>query len=376
MDFVVGDARALPYDDSSSHGSAFLCNGVGHLDADAMCACFGELARVTKSGGPVLLSFRTPYALNRFLPGLVVRTLVRPRNRDESTDDGAFVHRPSARRLAALARQSGLDVVERTTARAAAAGRAAQGWSSISAGSSSWFSRGAADVRVAPPGDRVLASGSTRASPVRWRTHGRSAPTCRLHRSCAASPITTAATASSTRTTSRPWTTSCGSRSSDEASRCADQDPVVDLVAAMHARRLLSRNDPVATAEADDVIESLLPLAGVSREQANSADAITNVCDVISFEFCFEAPSEREIRGFRLALDGLGGVTVDPWPFRVPEIVGLVTAYEREGYPELLVPVVAPFEVRPRAGCRRQHLAAVVRDQHVLLDADAAQAQQ
>lgn len=122
-------------------------------------------------------------------------------------------------------------------------------------------------------------------------------------------------------------------------------DPVVDLVAALHVRRLLLRNDPVATSEADDVIAGLLPLAGVTREQADAADAITNVCDVISFEFCFESESEREVRGFRLALDGLGSVSVDPWPFRVPELVGLVTAYEADGYPERLVPVVVPFRV-------------------------------
>jgi hypothetical protein len=121
------------------------------------------------------------------------------------------------------------------------------------------------------------------------------------------------------------------------------EDAVVDLVAAMHVRRLLSHNDPVATADADTVIESLLPLAGVTREQADAADAITNICDVISFQFCFEAPSEREVRGYRVVTDGEAGIGVDPWPFRVPELVGLVTAFELDGYPERLVPVVVPF---------------------------------
>src|SRR4051794_7703110 len=66
------------------------------------------------------------------------------------------------------------------------------------------------------------------------------------------------------------------------------EDPVVDLVAALHVRRLLSRNDAAATAAADAVIDSLLPMVGVTREQADAADAITNVCDAISFSFCFE----------------------------------------------------------------------------------------
>lgn len=125
------------------------------------------------------------------------------------------------------------------------------------------------------------------------------------------------------------------------------EDAVVDLVAALHVRRLLSRNDEAATAEADAVIESLRPLAGVTREQADAVDAITNVCDVIAFEFCFEAPSEREVRGFRLELDGEGSAKVDPWPFRLPELSGLVTAYAATGYPERLTPVVVPYLVTP-----------------------------
>jgi hypothetical protein len=125
------------------------------------------------------------------------------------------------------------------------------------------------------------------------------------------------------------------------------EDAVVDLVAALHVRRLLARNDPVATADADAVIESLLRAAGVTREQADAADVVTNVCDVISFEFCFEAPSERDVRGFHLALDGEGSVTVDPWPFRLPELTGLVATYAADGYPERLAPVVVPFQARP-----------------------------
>jgi hypothetical protein len=125
------------------------------------------------------------------------------------------------------------------------------------------------------------------------------------------------------------------------------EDAVVDLVAALHVRRLLSRNDADATAEADAVIESLLPLAGVTREQADAADAVTNVCDVISFEFCFEAPSERDVRGHHVVVDGKGGIVVDPWPFRVPELTGSVIAYDADGYPDRLVEAAVPFQARP-----------------------------
>jgi hypothetical protein len=132
-------------------------------------------------------------------------------------------------------------------------------------------------------------------------------------------------------------------------------DAVVDLIAAMHVRRLLSSQDDeyerAAFAEVDALVPSLLRAAGVSAECAEQADAITNVCDRIAFLFCFEEPSQGEVRGIAYALDGHGMITLDPWPLDVPRLVGLVTAYDADGYPERLVPVVVPFDVSqpPRA---------------------------
>ena len=122
------------------------------------------------------------------------------------------------------------------------------------------------------------------------------------------------------------------------------EDPVVDLVVAMHVRRLIGEGE--AFAEVDALIPSLCDAAGVTREVAEAADAITNVCDVISFEFCFEEANEREVRGYRIAVDGEGGITVDPWPFESPRLTGLVTAFEVDGYPGRLVPVVVPYEAQ------------------------------
>jgi hypothetical protein len=128
-------------------------------------------------------------------------------------------------------------------------------------------------------------------------------------------------------------------------------DPVVDLVAAMHIRRLLSSQDDeherAAFAEVDALLPSLIDAAGVTAHDAEEADAITNVCDRIAFLFCFEEPSEGEVRGIAYALDGHGSITLDPWPLEVPRHVGLVTAYGVDGYPERLVPVVVPFDATP-----------------------------
>jgi Protein of unknown function (DUF3891) len=129
------------------------------------------------------------------------------------------------------------------------------------------------------------------------------------------------------------------------------EDAVVDLVVAMHVRRLLSSQDDeherAAYAEVDGLIPSLCEAAGVTRTDAEAADLVTNVCDVISFEFCFEAPSTRRVRGFAVDVGGDGRIAVAPWPFAVPRLVGLVAAFEADGYPERLVPVVVPFDVRP-----------------------------
>jgi hypothetical protein len=129
------------------------------------------------------------------------------------------------------------------------------------------------------------------------------------------------------------------------------ENPVVDLVVALHIRRLLSPPDggqeTAALAEVDELLPGLLSAAGVTPEQAEAADAVTNVCDRIAFLFPFEEPAAGEVRGVAYELDGKGCVVLDPWPLRVPSLHGLVTAYEADGYPERLVPVVVPFEIRP-----------------------------
>jgi hypothetical protein len=130
-------------------------------------------------------------------------------------------------------------------------------------------------------------------------------------------------------------------------------DPVVDLVVALHVRRLLSSRENAFTqrahAEVDELVPSLLAAAGVTPEQAEAADAVTNVCDWVAFLFCFEEPAHGELRGIAYELDGNGAVRLDPWPLAVPRLVGLVTGFESDGYPTRLVPVVAPFDVAPLA---------------------------
>lgn len=128
-------------------------------------------------------------------------------------------------------------------------------------------------------------------------------------------------------------------------------DHVVDLVVALHVRRLLASREDAHEQSAYDEVDALVPrllaAAGVAAPEAEAADAITNVCDVLSLLFCFESAAEREVRGFRLASDGFGRLSIAPWPFVPRRIAGEVTAYERPGYPQRLAHVGVPYVVEP-----------------------------
>jgi hypothetical protein len=121
-------------------------------------------------------------------------------------------------------------------------------------------------------------------------------------------------------------------------------DPVADLVVALHVRRLIGepRDPPL-----EELRPRLYDAAGVDEDAAAAADRITNVCDRIAFEFCFERAAEGDVRGFAYALDGYGAIRLDPWPFAVPRLVGIVPAFAADGYPQRLEPVVVPFDLKP-----------------------------
>jgi ubiquinone/menaquinone biosynthesis C-methylase UbiE len=111
--FRVGDAVKLPQDENELDAVVFACNGIGHLTRDGKVACLIELQRVLRPGGVVLLSLRTPYALNRMLPRLL-RNVVLPRKGlrpDEESDGEQYVQRPSLSWLVGHCREARLDPV-------------------------------------------------------------------------------------------------------------------------------------------------------------------------------------------------------------------------------------------------------------------------
>jgi hypothetical protein len=122
-----------------------------------------------------------------------------------------------------------------------------------------------------------------------------------------------------------------------------DDDPVVDLVVALHIRRLVGN----ATPEFAAALPARLEAAGVSETEAAAADAITNLCDRISFSFCFEEEGAGAVGSIAYTVAADGGATLAPWPLVVPELVETVVAYRAEGYPERLDPLERTFRLDP-----------------------------
>ena len=138
-------------------------------------------------------------------------------------------------------------------------------------------------------------------------------------------------------------------------------DPVADIVAVRHIKRLLSYDDTperralAATAEAR--IESRLRETDITRDAVEWMDRVMDLLDGITFDFGFEAPT-RSMRSIRpryrsgetvsvhYALESGGIVTVDPWPFGVDRIEGYILGYEASEYPKRLAPIMVTYVVR------------------------------
>ena len=130
-------------------------------------------------------------------------------------------------------------------------------------------------------------------------------------------------------------------------------DAIVDLVVALHVRRLIGDDDHPARIALAHEIEAALPdlraAAAVDEEQARVADGVTEVCDRLSFVFCSGEAVDGEVRGIRYRYDGAETIVLDPWPLAVPWLRGVVGGFTAHGYPIRLIPVVELFRLEPGA---------------------------
>ena len=146
-----------------------------------------------------------------------------------------------------------------------------------------------------------------------------------------------------------------------ESFRPRGEDPVVDLVVALHVHRLVSRGrraeDGPLIAEMEESLLALQAASGAAEAEAQAADSITDLCDRVAFDVCLEEPSAwtrpvlprvsaRPVE-VAFAFDGTGVVTLDPWPLGVPWLRAVLVGFAVDGYPASPAPVIEPILIRP-----------------------------
>jgi Protein of unknown function (DUF3891) len=136
-------------------------------------------------------------------------------------------------------------------------------------------------------------------------------------------------------------------------------DPIADVMTKMYLKRLVSYGNAPArqalVAEMALAIHEQLQQHGLAAATFDRIDRITNLCDRIAFDVCFEAPAEGEVRifpsndrdaeiavGYRVR-DGV--IQVAPWPFAVDRHVGYLVGYQLDGYPTVLEPVMLAYQL-------------------------------
>lgn len=136
-------------------------------------------------------------------------------------------------------------------------------------------------------------------------------------------------------------------------------DPIADLITKLHLKRLVSYGNSSArqalAAEMTQAIGEQIQRYGLSAAAFERIDRITNLCDRIAFDVCFEAPAEGDVRIFarndgdeeivvRYRIEH-GAIQVAPWPFTVDSHAGYLVGYQLDGYPTVLEPAMLTYQL-------------------------------
>jgi hypothetical protein len=134
-------------------------------------------------------------------------------------------------------------------------------------------------------------------------------------------------------------------------------DPIADLITRHHLKRLAGNNPSAAAQELywSFAREMELQLQGQEFPAGlfERIDRITDLCDSISFGFCFEEPTQGDVSIFPRNTDQTETIIhysieqalikVDPWPFSIESITGYIVGYRLPDYPSRLDPVILPY---------------------------------
>lgn len=136
-------------------------------------------------------------------------------------------------------------------------------------------------------------------------------------------------------------------------------DPSKNLIALHHILRLIGNNP-----EFDEhrntcltYIHKLIAQYHLDIQVFEWTDRITDLCDSISYDFCFGQPTDGEVDIYskidstelthvNYTISAENVVTITPWPLSVPEYKDYIVGYETEGYPDTLRPHSIQYNLR------------------------------
>ncbi len=148
-------------------------------------------------------------------------------------------------------------------------------------------------------------------------------------------------------------------------------DPVAELIIKLHLQRLVSYGQAAPRqalfVEMGAVIQQHMARHQLSHEQFLRIDQITNFCDTVAFDFCFEEPTTGAVPIFpqngreeQLPVHysiNASEIIIDPWPFSVTSYTGYLVGYQQQDYPIVIEPVMVPYRVRQSTAQERRALA-------------------
>jgi Protein of unknown function (DUF3891) len=138
-------------------------------------------------------------------------------------------------------------------------------------------------------------------------------------------------------------------------------EPAAELLIKLHLQRLTSYgNSPprqALLAELSAASTAYAQQYALDLALWQRVDRITNLCDSIAFDFCFEQPTTGQVAVYpqndqpaQVAIHyavAEDEIRVTPWPFAVECYQGYLIAYQQDHYPARLAPVLRPFRLAP-----------------------------
>ncbi|MCX6047742.1 MAG: DUF3891 family protein [Chloroflexi bacterium] len=145
-------------------------------------------------------------------------------------------------------------------------------------------------------------------------------------------------------------------------------DPAAELIIKLHLQRLVSYGDAAPRQalfiEMEAAIQQHIADHQLSKTEFLRIDRITNFCDTLAFDFCFEKPTTgavqifaRNNRNEQVSLHytiHAGEIMIDPWPFSVESYTGYIVGYQQQDYPIVIEPVMVPYRIRQSSALEKQ----------------------